>query len=109
MDGCLSPKGETAADFVVSLHKVVDVIVELKGKNVDHAVEQIKTTRAFWSRHSEYKKGQTISAVIVCKEYPRADRKFKKYQEELRRYGGILKTAKSGEERSFAEFIPRRP
>jgi hypothetical protein len=38
MDRCLAPTGAKAADYVLSLHSVVDVIVELKGKNVDHAV-----------------------------------------------------------------------
>jgi hypothetical protein len=110
MDGCLAPEGNASADFVLSLRTVIDVIVELKGKNVDHAVEQIESTRVYWSQHAEYDTGQAISAWIVCKEYPRVNRKVKKYQEKLRSLGGILKvTTKNGEERAFTEFIPQRP
>jgi hypothetical protein len=110
MDGCLAPEGAKAADYVLSLRAVIDVIVELKGKNVDHAVMQIDASLDFWSRHSEHVSGQTISAFIVCKEYPRADRKFKRCQENLRKRGGILKlTARNGEERPFSDFVPKRP
>lgn len=110
MDGCLAPAGSKAADYVISLLAVVDVIVELKGKNVDHAVLQIEATLGFWGHHAEHVAKQTISALIVCKEYPRADRKFKRCQENLRKRGGILKlTTHNGEERDFAEFVPTRP
>jgi hypothetical protein len=108
MDGCLAPRGSKAADFVLSLEATVDVIIELKGKNVDHAVLQIDSTLGFWSRHRQHKAGQTVSALIVCKEYPRADRKFKRCQESLRRHGGILKlTTRNGDERDFSEFVPK--
>lgn len=107
MDGCLAPKTSKAADWVLSLHTIVDVIVELKGKNVDDAVAQIEATMDFWQHHAEHAAGQTISALIVCKEYPRADTKFKRAQEKLRKRGGILKlTTKNGEERPFSHFLP---
>jgi hypothetical protein len=54
MDGCLAPVGERAADFVVSHPKIVDVIVELKGRDVDHACAQVEATWAFWRSHKEY-------------------------------------------------------
>jgi len=63
MDGCFAPAGTRAADFVVSMPTAVDVIVELKGKNVDHAVEQIDSTWAFWSNHAEHEPSQSIVAV----------------------------------------------
>jgi hypothetical protein len=107
MDGCLAPPSSMAADYVLSLQTVVDVIVELKGKNVDHAVAQIEATLGFWNYHREYRARQIISAFIVCKEYPRADRKFKRFQENLRKRGGILRlTTKNGEERLFSDFLP---
>lgn len=109
MDKCLAPANSKSADYVLSLQAVVDVIVELKGKNVDHAVSQIEATLGFWSRHAEHAASQTISALIVCKEYPRADRKFKRCQENLRKRGGILRlTTKNGEEQLFPDFLPGR-
>jgi hypothetical protein len=109
MDGCLAPVGEVAADFVVSKSRTVDVIVELKGKNVDHAVAQIESTLTFWSKHTEHEVGQLIGAWIVCAEYPRASLKVARYRESFRARGGILLfSTHNGEERAFSEFVPRR-
>ena len=109
MDGCFMPAGSRAADYLVSIPPKVDVIVELKGKNVDHATTQIEATRLFWSKHEEHQSGQFIGALIVCAEYPRADLKIKRYMENFRASGGLLKVSRNGEERAFEEFIPKRP
>ncbi|MGA9669258.1 MAG: hypothetical protein WBQ94_08620 [Terracidiphilus sp.] len=110
MDGCLATTGQRAADFVVSLPKIVDVIVELKGGDVGHAVTQVEATRIFWRSHIEYDKGQTIGAWIVCTEYPRGSLKVGRYRENFRAGGGILLiSTHNGEERSFSEFVPKHP
>jgi hypothetical protein len=109
MDGCLMPVGHVAADSLVSMPRKVDVIVELKGKNVDHAAEQVEATRSFWSNHEGYQPNQLIGAWIMCSEYPRADLKIKRYIESFRQHGGnLLVSTRNGEERKFEEFIPRR-
>ena len=107
MDGCLAPVGQRAADFVVSLAKSVDVIVELKGGDVNHAITQIESTRTFWRSHAEYEQGQIIGAWIVCTEYPRASLKIGRYRESFREDGGILLiSTHNGEERTFSDFVP---
>lgn len=109
MDGCLAPVGERAADFVVSLSRTVDVIVELKGGDVAHAITQVESTRIFWRAHPEYEHGQTIGGWIVCTEFPRASLKIGSYRESFRAHGGILLiSTHNGEERSFSEFVPKR-
>jgi hypothetical protein len=110
MDGCFAPVGAIAADFVVSMPKTVDVIVELKGKNVDHAVEQIESTWTFWRNHAEHEPDQLIGAWIMCSEYPRASLKVGRYRERFRARGGILLiSTHNGEERAFSEFVPKHP
>lgn len=110
MDGCLAPIGQVAADWVVSKPKDVDVIVELKGKNVDHAVEQIESTRTFWSGHPEYVAGQVLGAWIICSEYPSASTKVARYRESLRARGTVLiVSTHNGEERPFSHFVTARP
>lgn len=110
IDHCLAPVGAAAADFVVSKPNLVDVIVELKGKNVDHAVEQIESTWAFWCRHAEHETGQLISAWIMCTEYPRGSLKVARYRESFRARGGILLVSThNGEERPFSDFVPTHP
>ena len=105
MDGCLAPVGQRAADFVVSQAKIVDVIVELKGGDVDHACTQVESTRNFWRSHKEYDQGQIIGAWIICSQFPRASTKIGRYRENFRMNGVILLF--NGKERAFTEFIPK--
>lgn len=108
MDGCLAPSNSVSADWVVSKSSRVDLIVELKGRNVDHAVAQIEATWAFWRGYEGHCAGQSVGAWIVCSEYPRASTKVNRYRERFRARGGILLiSTRNGEERDFAEFVPR--
>jgi hypothetical protein len=110
MDHCLAPVGEVAADFVVSKPRLVDIIVELKGKNVDHAVDQIESTWTFWGRRAEHEAGQPIGAWIMCSEYPRASLKVARYRESFRARGSVLLiSTHNGEERPFSDFAPKHP
>lgn len=110
MDGCLAPTGQVSADWIVSKARVVDVIVELKGKNVNHAVRQIEATRNYWPRRDEYVDGQVIGAWIICTEYPRASTKVARFRERLRTEGVVMiVSTHNGEERPFSDFVPRRP
>jgi len=110
MDGCLSPIGELSADFLVSLHRKVDVIVELKGSNVDHAVLQVEATRRFWESHAENVQRQLVSAWILCSEYPAGSTKVSGYRNAFRKRGAILViSTHNGEERAISEFLPKRP
>jgi hypothetical protein len=107
MDDCLAPRGAVSADWVVSMARVVDVIVELKGRNVDHAVEQIEATRIYWSKHQEHVTHQSIGAWIICSEYPRASTKVARYRERLRAAGTILLfSTRNAEEKPFSVFAP---
>lgn len=67
-DGCVI-KNATAADFVVSKETVGDLIIELKGKDVKHAMEQIMATASYLREH-EVTAGR-VGGVVVCKEYPK--------------------------------------
>jgi hypothetical protein len=110
MDGCLAPAGTTSADWVVSKPVMVDVIVELKGRNVERAVDQIEATWRFWSRHAEHETEQIIGAWILCSEYPRASTKVARYRESFRSRGCILLiSTHNGEERAFSDFVPGHP
>jgi hypothetical protein len=52
LDCWLSSVETAKADFLVSKPGVVDVIVELKGKDIHHAIEQILATLALWKKAS---------------------------------------------------------
>lgn len=70
VDGCLV-KHQISADYVVSCVDVGDVIVELKGKDVVHAVEQVVATANFMRSCSKTR--GPIAGLVVCAQYPRID------------------------------------
>ncbi len=110
VDGCLAPPNRPAADWIASKAQVVDVIVELKGTNVGRAIVQVQATLDFWTGHAEHEQAQPIGAWILCSEYPRASTKVAGYRESVRIRGAILLiSTHNGEERDFAEFVPKRP
>src|SRR3954451_9375532 len=63
VDGCVV-KNSLAADWVLSKERVGDIIIELKGKDVDHGTRQITATAEFWTA-KKFRKGK-IAALIVC-------------------------------------------
>jgi len=82
VDGCLC-HNEEAADFVVSKENVGAVVVELKGRDVPHAVQQVLATAAFWRKHRP--DCRVLAGLIVCRARPsystsvqRAQAKFAK-------------------------------
>jgi hypothetical protein len=48
-DGCYkSAQGGRRADYIIGMQAVGDVILELKGSDLDHAVSQVEATLAEW-------------------------------------------------------------
>ncbi|HZB89398.1 MAG TPA: hypothetical protein VE291_12110 [Terracidiphilus sp.] len=63
------PSTETKkADYVVSKPGVADVIVELKGKDIEHAVEQIVVTLGKWKSAPPY--SEKVGGLIVFTRCP---------------------------------------
>jgi len=56
------------ADYIVSKPGVADVIIELKGKDIDHAVEQIVVTLGKWNAAPPFSK--KIGGLIVFTRCP---------------------------------------
>ena len=88
VDGCVI-RDALAADWVLSKDGIGDVIVELKGKNVEHGAKQCLATAQFWSTNGL---GQgRIAALIICRQYPHTDTGVQVAQDRFRReYKGPL-------------------
>ena len=82
VDGCLV-KNATAADWVLSKPETGDVVVELKGSDVAHALDQIAATIDFWKTNN-LRCGK-LSALVVCSKYPRVDTKVQRAKSRLAR------------------------
>lgn len=66
---CWIPSADTVkADYIVSKPNVVDVIVELKGKEIAHAVDQIVTTLVKWKKTPPF--SSKIGGLIVFTRCP---------------------------------------
>lgn len=84
VDGCLV-KNKLACDWIVSKANCADVVIELKGRDVNHAVEQIKAGLNFWKDHVQRGKNTKLAALIVCNQYPRIDTKIQLAKQQLAR------------------------
>ena len=88
VDGCIL-KNQLAADYVVSQGVIGDVIVELKGKDVEHAVKQVEATASHWQEQG-YRVGR-LAALIVSTQFPKANTQVRKAQENFaKKYKGPL-------------------
>lgn len=96
VDGCLLVN-EVGADFVVSKVGVGDVIVELKGKDVEHAAEQIIATAEFMGNCEELR--GPLAGLVICAQYPRIDTRLQRLATQFakRFKGPIHVVSKSGE------------
>jgi hypothetical protein len=68
VDGCLVKGDVLKADYIVSKPEVIDVIVELKGKDIYHARDQILATLPMWRTHPPF--SAKIAGLIVCTRSP---------------------------------------
>ena len=88
VDGCLVKDGPRA-DWIISKPDDVSAVVELKGRDVGHAVDQIFATLSN-PRCENYLAGN-VKLVIVCAKYPSFDTKVAKAQVRAKKSGASLK------------------
>jgi hypothetical protein len=113
VDGCLAPAQQRAADFLVSMPDVVDVIVELKGTDLRKAFEQVEATIDFLQQRKNVQRkppnSQVIGILIVCAEYPSKNPRIQSKRDSLRKRGfRVLVSTHNGGEFSFSTFIGKR-
>jgi hypothetical protein len=82
------------ADYIVAKPKVVDVIVELKGKDIDHAIEQILATATFWKTVPPY--SPHIGALVVFTRSPMRSAALDNIRLKLLKLDIWLEMGKSG-------------
>lgn len=80
VDGC-AIKGRKAADWLVERDGVGQIIVELKGKNVEQGVKQVLETADFWKKN-KLRQGK-LAGLIVCSQYPQVDTAVQKAKQSF--------------------------
>jgi hypothetical protein len=87
IDGCVV-KNQTAADWVVTWTASRELIVELKGRNVEHACDQIWHTAQLVHRNCP---GSKLAGLIVCSQFPRFNTAIQKAKTSFaRQFSGPL-------------------
>jgi hypothetical protein len=102
LDGCLAKQGLTA-DWVICTQEVGDLIVEFKGKEIGHALMQIRESMIFWSTRPEREGVTRLAALIVCvAQKPAYSAQRQRVERELRRdFGARVTIATGNREYSF--------
>lgn len=106
-DGCVV-KNEVGADWLVTKADVGDLIVELKGSDVNHALEQVNAVAEFLEDHGL--RAGKLGAMIVCTRYPKVDSKVLRARSAFaKRFGGgALHVASRSVRVDFEEVISKQ-
>jgi hypothetical protein len=70
LDCWLAKSGVKRADYILAKPDVVDIVIELKGKDIDHAAEQILATLRKWKKAPPFSK--RIGGLIVFTRCPKS-------------------------------------
>lgn len=98
-------KNQCAADYVVSKPRVGDLVIELKGKEVSRACEQVIAT-AEMLKNCTGERGR-VAGLIICSRFPANDTKIQRLKAEFaRRFKGILKIRTGASPECFDTFFP---
>ena len=106
---CWLSSAETAkADFLLSKPGVVDVIVELKGKEIHHAIEQILATHELWKKTSP--RVPNIGGLVIFTRSPERSTMLDNLRLQLLEKHRIwLQMGKSGlKDYKFESFIGKK-
>jgi hypothetical protein len=93
IDDCVPIQGP-ACDYLVVASDGREHFVELKGKNVEHAIKQLESTIPQLSLHIQSKK--EIWCFIVCSESP-ISTKTQKFKEQFKKKFKATLKVKTGE------------
>ncbi len=103
VDGCLVTDASPRADYIVSKPAVIDVIVELKGKDIFHARDQIMATLLVWKSHPPF--SHHVGGLIICSRSPASSSDLQIIKRKARNRGIPLVIEESGRrEYSFNAF-----
>ena len=108
VDCWLASETGPKADHVVSKPGVVDVVVELKGKNIEHALEQVLATCTRWKDVPPFSK--KLGALIVFSRSPERSATIDNWKKRfLKTYGIWLEMKKNNEtEYRFETFTGKK-
>lgn len=107
VDGCLPIEG-LAADFVLTKQGAGDIVVELKGRDVEHGVNQVIATMTYWCKNG-YRSGR-LAGLIVARQYPQSTTSVQRAKERFNKlFRGPLHVLTGDRELKFDSVLGPRP
>lgn len=108
VDGCLITGDGQRADYIISKPGTIDVIVELKGRDIYHARDQILATLLFWREFPPL--SSVIAGLIVCSKSPASASELQVLKAKILKKFGLWLAVDENEKKqySFSEFGPNR-
>jgi hypothetical protein len=104
-DGCVV-NNQRACDYILEKDDSL-IAVELKGGNVDHAVEQIKATLDYLKETHQLPPRR--AGLVICTRYPSMDTKIQRLTEQIRKsHAAPLHIKTSGKPLNFDDFFGSR-
>jgi hypothetical protein len=107
---CLIPSADSPkADFVLAKPGIVDIIIELKGKDIAYAVEQIVATLRKWKNAPSF--SRKIGGLIIFTRCPMRAAEIGDMKKRLLRQHGLWMEIDKDQktEYRFETFTSRRP
>lgn len=107
VDGCLVKAG-LAADCAVEEVGTGLVVVEFKGRNVEHALKQVDATVRYFREERAYP--EKIAALIVSRESPLGSSTLNRHRLAFakRHQGAALQVASSAKDFVLADVLAHR-
>jgi 2C-methyl-D-erythritol 2,4-cyclodiphosphate synthase len=97
-------KNALASDFVLTKKDVGNLVIELKGMDVSHAVEQVFATAQLW-QDKGYRIGQ-VAALVVCSRKPSFDTKIQRFKANFaKKFKGPLHVVSRNDEFVFEKVL----
>ncbi len=102
-DGCIK-NGETACDWIVEKDAIGRLAVELKGSDVDHAVEQIEAGLEYLRTVGMI--DLPVAGLVICTRYPSVDTKVQRLSLRMaKKFGAPLKVRRDGRNLTFESML----
>jgi len=103
IDGCLL-NGARACDWAVSKPDLGDVLVELKGVNVSHAIDQLEAGAHYWLGSGLAT--EHLGMLIVCAQYPRMSTQVQRAQARFKKlFRAPLKVSSRNKEWQLSDLV----
>jgi hypothetical protein len=102
VDGCVVSDGRRA-DWVLEQGRVA-IIIELKGRDVEHGADQVYSTTHLWLRAEQ--RCEKVAGIIVARQYPKASTSIqRKQQAYARAFKAPLHVVNHNPEVNFAKVL----